>query len=168
MHWVCPPLGIKGVRCSHSGIGWEGGVWGEEGGRGCCDIHTTRMVAVKQVGTWSELYCPTYPVLCVYKHTVKLYYNRNTAVQYKYSDWPPPTKLGNYQERWLFASAWCMSWVNDNKCFFMFQWWRWGVSGLVQQRVTGCCPVTQSSVNQLTHPVCVAIKWVFLHQEEEK
>lgn len=29
--------------------------------------------------------------------------------------------------------------------------------GLVQQRVTGRCPVTQNRVNPLTQPVCVTI-----------
>lgn len=28
VNWVCARLGIKGVRCSHSGVGG----WGEEGG----------------------------------------------------------------------------------------------------------------------------------------
>lgn len=30
VNWVCPRLGIKGVRCSHSGVGG----WREEGGKG--------------------------------------------------------------------------------------------------------------------------------------
>lgn len=47
VNWVCPRLGIKGVRCSHSGVG--GVRRGEGGGRGCCDIRTRHMVAVKQV-----------------------------------------------------------------------------------------------------------------------
>lgn len=59
----------------------------------------------------------------LHMYTVKWYYITIGILQYStntstYSDLSP--KLGACQEWWLFASTWCMSWVNDNKycvCF---------------------------------------------------
>lgn len=134
--------------------------WGGEVRKSCCDIHTTHMVAdseasedMMQVDTAlivprTLCYMHVHTHTCRYKNKqLMIHYNRKTGVKGNYA-FP---RAQDRQALRVFSNNMTIDIVFQSTFWEQYVW-------TCSVESEWLCPLTQSTVNRLTQPVCVNIK----------
>lgn len=164
--WMCDcPLGVATSGNQGGGVFSQChlGMRREEGGRGCCDIHTMHMVAGKHTSQHKPC-CPKYPSLRVFKHMCSSITHIITNTHAGHAHVHTTQQLGAYNAY--------------NRCS-MFQSGLWGSSCVWTCSTESDCLLfdTQRRVNRLTQTIvspawseriCVSVATLPWRKKEER